>query len=207
MQGHTIAAMASGSASRSTASGSTASASTAPSVNLVARDAVGVAEVVIIGTRPSGSGVRLAKGSEPMATTLGARLPAALRSMHASGNEGEIITMPTLGLADAQVLVAVGLGDGGAEQVRRAVGAAIRGLTRYRSVHVAIDAPVGAIAEGALLGAYQFTAYKSDASAPALRKITIGCDADGPARAELRRARIVATAVSTTRDLVNTPPN
>ena len=35
---------------------------------------------------------------------------------------------------------------------------------RHARVHVAIDGPVGALAEGALLGAYAFTAYKSTAA-------------------------------------------
>jgi leucyl aminopeptidase len=104
-------------------------------------------------------------------------------------------------------VVATGLGDdaGSAEAVRRATGAALRRLTGRRRVHIAIDAPTGALVEGALLGAYEFTTYKSQAKKQALRRITIpGAAAQ---RAELRRAVAVAEAIVLTRDLVNTPPN
>uniref|UniRef100_UPI0035C94EA1 leucyl aminopeptidase n=1 Tax=uncultured Jatrophihabitans sp. TaxID=1610747 RepID=UPI0035C94EA1 len=74
-----------------------------------------------------------------------------------------------------------------------------------RRVHLALDAPVGALTEGALLGAYAFTGYKSAAGTRALRTISVP-GASG-ARAEVKRAQIVAEAVSLTRDLVNTPPN
>ncbi|HEU5265900.1 MAG TPA: leucyl aminopeptidase, partial [Jatrophihabitans sp.] len=74
-----------------------------------------------------------------------------------------------------------------------------------KRVHVAIDAAPGALAEGALLGAYSYTAYKSTPNEQALRRVTIAAPAS--ARTEVRRAAIVAAAVGLTRDLVNAPPN
>jgi leucyl aminopeptidase len=66
---------------------------------------------------------------------------------------------------------------------------------------------VQAIAEGAALGAYRFTAYRSqDPSAAPIAEITVASTIDG-ADAAVARASIVAQAVSTVRDLVNTPPN
>ena len=103
-------------------------------------------------------------------------------------------------------MIATGLGEDprSAESVRRAVGAALRAIGGQSSVHVAIDGPVGALAEGAVLGSYRYTAYKSNAGKPALRKITLAAADD---RSELRRARVVTEAIVRTRDLVNTPPN
>ncbi|CAA9272002.1 MAG: Cytosol aminopeptidase PepA, partial [uncultured Blastococcus sp.] len=67
-----------------------------------------------------------------------------------------------------------------------------------------------AVGEGALLGAYEFTAYKSVLPAgrptpPA--EFTIVVPDAAAAEEALRRVRAVADAVALVRDLVNTPPN
>ena len=72
-------------------------------------------------------------------------------------------------------------------------------------MHIALDAAPGAVTEGALLGAYAFTEYKSRASRAELR--TIALAAPTAARSAVRRATVVADAVCRARDLVNTPPN
>jgi leucyl aminopeptidase len=67
-----------------------------------------------------------------------------------------------------------------------------------------------AVGEGSLLGAYEFTAYKSDLGgdrkAPP-SEFTIVVPGAAAAETALRRVRAVADAVSLVRDLVNTPPN
>jgi leucyl aminopeptidase len=67
-----------------------------------------------------------------------------------------------------------------------------------------------AVGEGSLLGAYEFTAYKSDLPAgrptPPEAFTVVVPDAK-VAEEPLRRVRAVADAVSLVRDLVNTPPN
>ncbi|MGI8667781.1 MAG: leucyl aminopeptidase, partial [Jatrophihabitans sp.] len=100
------------------------------------------------------------------------------------------------------------------EAVRRAVGAALRAVNKAKRVAIAIgdDADpelIGALCEGALLGAYRYHRFKSQAGAPTLRRVDIAVPdpSDPAARAALRRSRIVATAVNNTRDLVNSPPN
>jgi leucyl aminopeptidase len=142
---------------------------------------------------------------------LGGRLGAALRAAGATGKPDDVVKIPTLGLADFPLVVGTGLGAGpeDAEAVRRAVGAAIRALSGSKRVHLALDGEAGALAEGALLGAYEFTAYKSKPAKRALRTITVpGAPANRAAtRATIRRASVVAEAVNLTRDLVNTPPN
>jgi leucyl aminopeptidase len=182
---------------------------TLPSVTLVDPSAPIAADAVVVGVLSGANGLRLAPGAGVVDAALGRRLGAALRAAGASGRADEVVKIPTLGLARFPLVVATGLGGAGRdpEQVRRAVGAALRATSSYRHVHIAIDAPVGAVAEGALLGSYAFTAYKSDAEHKTLRKVSIAAPAGPANRAELRRARIVAGAVRTTRDLVNTPPN
>jgi leucyl aminopeptidase len=178
-----------------------------PSVSLVAPTSAIRCDAVVIGVHRAGEGVRPAPGAEPVDAALGGRLAEALRSLRASGKPDEVLRIPTLGLADFPLVVATGLGDApsDAEAARRAVGAAVRRLTGHRRVHLALDAPVGALAEGALLGAYSFTDYKSAPPKAALRTVTI--PAPSSARADLRRAVTVAEAVLLTRDLVNTPAN
>ena len=181
----------------------------APSVTVVAPTAQIRADAVVVGVHSGATGPRIAAGAEEIDSALGGRLYEALRALGATGRPDEVLKVPTLGLADFPLVVATGLGpdDAGdpAEAARRAAGAALRTLTGQRRVHLAIDAPAGALAEGALLGAYAFTEYKSTATKRALRTISI---AAGPsARAEVKRAQIVAEAVTLVRDLVNTPPN
>ena len=178
-----------------------------PSISLVAPDSALRADAVVVGVRHTKSGGQLAPGAERVDKALSGQLSKALAALGAKGKPDEVAKIPTLGLADFPLVVATGLGDDPAdsEAARRAVGAAIRGLNGSRRVHVAIEAPVGALAEGALLGAYRFNGYKSNSAKEALRTITLpGASGD---RAELRRAITIAEAVILTRDLVNTPPN
>jgi leucyl aminopeptidase len=178
-----------------------------PSVSIVSPSAPPRADAVVVGITRGSDGPRLAPGGEAIDTALGGQLTKALRALHARGGPDEVLTLPTLGLADFPIVVATGLGRApfDAEAVRRAVGAALRSLSRRQRVHVAIDAEAGALAEGVLLGAYAFTSYKSKPAKAALRTVTLATESG--VRADVRRATTLAAAVNLTRDLVNTPPN
>ena len=102
-----------------------------------------------------------------------------------------------------------------ADVIRRAAGVAARSLDKVESVVTTLSALdfAAAVVEGLILGAYRFTEFRSDKTAPkdaGLRKITV---LPGPAvsaraaKAEVERAAAVATAVATARDFVNTPPS
>jgi leucyl aminopeptidase len=179
-------------------------------VSLVSPSAPIRADAVVVGIRSATDGVRLASGAEPVDAALDGRLTDALRAAGATGKPDEVVKIPTLGLADFPLVVATGLGSGDgrvseSEAARRAIGAALRAVTDRRRVHLALDADAGALAEGALLGGYEFTAYKSKPGKRALRSVTVAGDAAG--RTAVRRARVVAEAVIAARDLVNTPAN
>jgi len=180
-----------------------------PNVSLSDPTAPVTADAVVVGVVPGERGPRLARGAKPVEAELGQQLSVALRALGATGRADEVLRIPTLGLAPFPLVVATGLGADARnpENIRRAVGAALRTLDDRATVHVAIDGPVGALAEGALLGSYRYTDYKSTASKPALRRITLAADDDAQARAELKRAKVVVEAITRTRDLVNTPPN
>jgi leucyl aminopeptidase len=182
----------------------------------------GDAVVVAVGKGPDG--LLPTPGAEAVDRLLGGRLLPALADLGARGAEDEVTRLPSFGQGPFPVVAVAGLGAPDAsgsytpEQVRRASGAASRALGGRRSV-VSLLAAVGgapdaerlhAVGEGALLGAYEFTVYKSDLGAN--RKappsdFTIVVPAATEAEAALRRVRAVADAVALVRDLVNTPPN
>ncbi|HET6878036.1 MAG TPA: leucyl aminopeptidase [Jatrophihabitans sp.] len=178
-----------------------------PSVSVVAPPTAPRADAVVVGIRSTPDGYRLIDGAEPIDAALGGRLHDALRALGASGRSDEVLKIPTLGLADFPLVVGTGFGsdDESPEAARRAAGAALRALTGQRRVHLAIERFPAALAEGALLGAYAYTSYKSKPAKQVLRSVSIS--APTAARAEVRRAAVVAEAVNITRDLVNTPPN
>jgi leucyl aminopeptidase len=185
-----------------------ASPTPAPTVSLVDPSDPVSADAVVVGLRPGTGRRRLAEGAAAVDAAFGGRLAAALDALGARGKQGEVLRIPTLGLAPFPLIVSTGLGDDdGAESVRRAVGAAIRTLGEARTVHVALEGMTAAVADGVLLGSYAFTAYKSSPAKRALRRVSIPATSDAPGRAELKRARVLADAVNSTRDLVNTPPN
>ena len=104
-------------------------------------------------------------------------------------------------------------GEVGPRQLRRAAGNAARATPRDGRLAVVVpqspvDAPhaARAVAEGAGLGAYAFTRYKTKApEAVALDAIVVVGDASG--EAAVRRARIVVDAIGAARDLVNLGPS
>jgi leucyl aminopeptidase len=179
-----------------------------PSVSLVSPAAPLRADAVVVGVLRGPDGPQLAPGAAPVEDALDGRLVKALRALRASGAPDEVHKIPTLGLADVPLVVATGLGADPVqpEAARRAAGAAVRALAGHPRVHFALDAPAGALAEGALLGAYAYTAYKSKPAKAGVRAVTLAGDRNA-GRAELRRAVAVAEAVNLTRDLVNAPPN
>jgi leucyl aminopeptidase len=182
----------------------------------------GDAVVVAVGKGPDG--LLPTPGAEAVDRLLGGRLLPALTDLGARGGEDEVTRLPSFGQGPFAVVAVAGLGAPdasgaySAEAVRRAAGASSRALAGRRSV-VSLLAAVGgtpdaerlhAVGEGSLLGAYEFTAYKSDL--PADRKappseFTIVVPGAAEAETALRRVRAVADAVALVRDLVNTPPN
>ena len=150
-----------------------------------------------------------------------------------TGAADSVVRLPSQGAAAAPLLVLTGVGrqpathtlsGEGSEQhrtleaLRRAAGAAVRSLAdrgRGARTKVALALPtpdgshVAAVAEGALLGGYTFTAYRSGADEQ--KGVgTVVVLTPGARRSEVRtaghRAETVAAAVAAVRDLVNTPP-
>ncbi|ANJ27075.1 leucyl aminopeptidase [Agromyces aureus] len=134
-----------------------------------------------------------------------------LAGLGATGAADELVRIPSSGGGPAVVAVA-GAGErADAASLRLAAGSALRQLTGVE--HVAIGVPLEfaddveaaeALLEGAALGAYAFTAYRSEPRTP-VAVVTVHAAASA-ARVRLDRVRVIADAVHRTKDLVNTPP-
>jgi leucyl aminopeptidase len=193
--------------------------------------ATAVADAVVIGTLPARTDAsddtaddtaddttrppRLAPGAAAVDAAFDGDLAALLALAGATGRADEVVKLPTRGALAAPLLVAVGLGPvrpdpedpPTTEQVRRASGAAARALAgTAHAVSTLSWMDVAAAAEGTLLGAYAFTAYKKSDGRPPVARVDLATD-DPEAETKVRRAAAVAQAVRTARDLVNTPPN
>ncbi|MEJ8277379.1 leucyl aminopeptidase [Pseudonocardia sp. DW16-2] len=173
-----------------------------------------VVDAVVVGLHApesDGDGPVLAPGAGAVDAAFSGELLALLTTVGATGKAEQVVSLPARGALAAPRLVAVGLGrpaEGprAAEAVRRAAGAAARALAGTGSVLStlsALDAEAAVV--GAVLGGYRFDAHRSSvdpSSAPVGAWSFSGTD-DG----SVRRAALVAEAVATTRDLVNTAPN
>jgi len=142
-------------------------------------------------------------------------IEVALAALGAKGGSEQVTRVVAPSLPVASVL-AVGLGksrdEWPADVIRRAAGVAARSLNGAEAVITTLsDIDLGAAIEGLVLGAYRFSDFRSDKTAPkdnGLRTITaLSPDTKSKTKAEAERATAVATAVATARDLVNTPPS
>lgn len=110
-------------------------------------------------------------------------------------------------------VLAVGLGPEAKldqERYRRAAAAFVRAGGRgVAALIVPGDAPVGALAEGALLAAYRFDAYRSSPAPGGLERLLFVVPAGSAEtmRVALAEGTAAADAVCFARDLVNTPPS
>jgi leucyl aminopeptidase len=183
-------------------------------------------DAVVVGVATGPKGPAVAAGGEAVDQAFDGRLAAILETLGATGSEGEVTKVPAPAGLKAPVVLAVGLGeppaDGGyrAETLRRAAGAAARTLAGSRKAAFALPngepSATEAIALGALLGAYVFTSYRSDAAKSApngvkepLAEVTVlgGKPREKEYKQAAERAEVVAQEVNRARDLINTPSN
>jgi leucyl aminopeptidase len=159
-------------------------------------------------------------GADALPAPVRSRLTSALDLVGATGAVDSFNRIPAVEGVAAKSVAFVGVGQlrgpVPAETLRRAAGAATRQLAGVGRAVLALPADdpdtLGAAAEGALLGAYSYTRYRSDAAGsppkPPISSVTLVSPAasGAGARAAAKRARVVAAAVHATRDLVNTAP-
>jgi leucyl aminopeptidase len=147
-------------------------------------------------------------------------LISALTDLGATGSYDEVVKIPG---TSTKLLVFSGLGeplqDGSFshERLRRAAGAAARQLFGHTSATFALthsdDAGFAAVAEGALLGSYEFIEFKGASAVkdhkPPLKKIAIHSTITRATRAKalVSRAEVISRYTALVRDLINTPPS
>ncbi|GAA3847891.1 leucyl aminopeptidase [Streptomyces phyllanthi] len=188
------------------------------------------ADAIVVGVAKSPKGAKglsVAPGAEAVDKAYGGKLAGVLETLGASGAEGEVTKLPAPSGFKAPLVVAVGLGaepekdsSFGTETLRRAAGAAARALAGSKkaafALPVADAGDVGAVAEGALLGAYAFDAYKANGKDPKARNgkaplaevAVLGAKPrDRAHKAAAERATAVTEELNRARDLINTPPN
>ncbi len=184
------------------------------------------ADAIVVGVAKGPKGPVVAPGAEAVDKAFDGKLATVLETLGAGGGEGEVTKLPVLSGLKAPVVLAVGLGDQPAkgdgfaeETLRRAAGTAARALTGTKKAAFALpveDAEsVAAIGEGALMGAYAFTAYRGDGaakkdakSAPLAEAVILGAKPrDKAFKAAAERAAAVAAEVNRARDLINMPSN
>jgi leucyl aminopeptidase len=132
-----------------------------------------------------------------------------------AGKPGETCVMPG---PDGRLTVALGLGDEADASIatyRRAAAGLARAASKASHVaadvlgtvpeHLARRDVAEAVAEGAVLGAYRYTALKSDPEPSHLESLVVVGPGGARVQAALERGRAVAEAVCLARDLVNQP--
>src|SRR4051794_26160305 len=127
------------------------------------------ADVVVIGVVQTPKGLAAAPGGEGVASAYGRKFAPLLSTIGFKARAGDVAKVPTGGVVKSPLLVLVGMGpaDGvDAAAVRRAAGVALRTVSNAASVALALPAldeqQVRAAVEGAILGGYSYTTYKSD---------------------------------------------
>ncbi|MEV6315163.1 leucyl aminopeptidase [Streptomyces sp. NPDC051776] len=191
------------------------------------------ADAVVIGVTKGDKGPVVTPGAEAVDKAFDGKLATVLETLGASGGEGEVTKLHAPSGLKAPVVLAVGLGEApakgdgfGTEALRRAAGSAARALAGSKKGAFALPLggpeDAGAVAEGALLGAYAFNTYrgngsgngkagakKKDDKKEPLAEITLlgGKPRDKAFKAAVERAIALAAEVHRARDLVNTPSN
>lgn len=165
-------------------------------------------DVLVLAVQKTASGPRLLSEDPQFAD-----LNGSFAAIGITGSADEFRRLPFPGLA-AKSLALIGIGSTvTAEDLRYAAGSATRQLRGVESAVLALPTTssdeVLAVLEGAALGAYAYTEYRSSSLAStklpvsSLTVATAVSDTD----ALIERATTTATAVHTVRDLVNAPPS
>ncbi len=168
---------------------------------------------------PIGAGRALGPGAEAVDAALDGELTAFMAEADFEGKPGQTLAVPTRGRLRAAAAMLVGIGafdEVTADGIRRAAAAVARKATRAPSVAttlVDLADPAGieraaaaqALAEGFVLGSYQFLKYKGNGDATRLSKVVVVGRANARVEAALDRGATVSAAVTWARDMVNEP--
>ena len=176
------------------------------------------ADVVAVFAAKGEDGIVFSASAAQAEEALGIDLRAELQAVRFEGERDAVARVPTRGAMASPLLMVVGLGPVEGldhERVRRGAGVAARQAAKDGRLTVAVpddlldargdEGLVRAVTEGAALGGYAFTEYRTkNPDKPSLQ--AIGVHVHGFGEQGVREGRAVAQAVNLARDLVNTPP-
>jgi leucyl aminopeptidase len=161
---------------------------------------------------------RLGPGAERVDDALEGALGDFMEETGFDGKRGDVLAVPSGGRLNARAALLVGVGDqetfdaaalrrAGALLARRASKAKTVATTLLDAASVDLDRGVAAqaLAEGVVLGSYQFLRYKSEAKPTRLERVQVLGRSNTKVRAGLERGARIGEAISWARDLVNEP--
>ena len=180
----------------------------------LAKSAPATATATVVFLHPGSNPKLLSKFGTPAADR---KLVAAFADLGVTAKAGQIGTVPASLLGLKGKIVGVSIKPNSThEELRRAVGNAIRGLFGEKKVAILIPADLidatAAIAEGAELGAYSFVDFRNKSLTPKSdgpKSIVLVTDevSNPVLKKAVTRAIAISKAVNATRDLGNTPPS
>jgi leucyl aminopeptidase len=138
------------------------------------------------------------------------------RTLGATSSVGKTRTLPAAGSGPRILVVGVGAGSPTPEDLRKTAGTGVRKLSSLADgdplsvvVSLGADEPetVQAVAEGALLGAYDYAPVSGRDPKPRFVDSVTVLSTATPDSELVKRVETVVRAVLTVRDWVNTPPN
>jgi leucyl aminopeptidase len=160
----------------------------------------------------------LGPGADAVDAALGGTLDEFMKEVGFEGKTGEALAVPTGGRLGAKAVVLVGVGErdklklddvrnAGATLAKRASKVASAATTLLDAVPDGVDraAAAQALAEGIVLGSYQFLKYKGEATASRLARVTVISQGGTPVQTALERGARISDAVVWARDAVNEP--
>jgi leucyl aminopeptidase len=183
-------------------------------------------DALIVGAirRTEGKGISLTKTGIAVDQLLNNLITERSNDGEFKGNLGEILTIHTMGKLTAKRVLVVGLGQQSKltiKSIQHASAIVARGLqdTGAHTITLALDLDndkvsteqsIQAQIEGALLGLYTFRAYQTtEKDQQGITHIQVYSDRANTAQAEqaINKAKILADATNTARDLINEPPS
>jgi len=166
-------------------------------------------DVLVLGVRASDDGPQLLSDAIELAG-----LGSSLAAIGVTGGVDELVRVPApAGNARSIALVGLGSSAPDTDSLRYAAGTAARRLNGVSTVVIDLptssSAEVLAVLEGAAIGGYSYTAYRSSSlkmtKLPATEITVVSAIEVGSEL--IARAAIVASAIHSVRDLVNAPPS
>jgi len=188
---------------------------TVASLSTSAASAISIdTDVLVIGVRSTDDGPVFAAGASLDDVDLATLGLGVLGALGVTGAADELVRVPAGDAIAARSIALIGLGGTvSTDALRTASGSAARQLRGVDSLAIALPtsdaADALAVLEGAALGAYDYTEYRSSSLASTKTRATVitVLTSIEDAAALAHRATTVATAVHTVRDLVNAAPS